>query len=106
MAYPLTSLGLDAQTGEEVRVEDKKRNQGMYLTGSQGTGKSTLIENVLYQDFAKNYAVIVIDLHGQLIDNLIARMPEHRINDTYILDMTDREYAFGLNPFYIEKQMR
>ncbi len=100
--YPLTSLGIDTQTDEELKVEDKKRNQGMYITGSQGTGKSTFIEHVLYQDFVKNYAVIAIDPHGQLIDHLIASMPEHRLKDAYVLDMTDSEYAFGLNLFYCE----
>lgn len=74
----------------------------MYITGSQGTGKSTLLETTLYQDFAKGYSAIVIDPHGQLIDNLIARMPEHRLKDTYLLDMTDEDYPFGLNMFACE----
>jgi hypothetical protein len=44
-------------------------------------------------------SVIVFDPHGQLIDNIIRRMPARRLADTYHLDLKDREYPFTLNVF-------
>src|SRR5688500_11028709 len=44
-------------------------------------------------------SVIVFDPHGQLIDNIIRRMPARRLADTYHLDLKDREYPFALNVF-------
>ncbi len=44
-------------------------------------------------------AVIVLDPHDDLIRNCIGKLPEERLFNTYILDMQDEEYPFGLNVF-------
>lgn len=89
----VTSLGIDAATGEDIKVEDKKRNQGIYVTGSQGTGQSTLIETILYQNFVINHSEIVIDPYGQLIKHLISIMLEHRLQEKRI------QKAMRLTPY-------
>jgi Zn-dependent M16 (insulinase) family peptidase len=47
----------------------------------------------------RDESVIVFDSHGQLIDNIIRRMPARQLTDTYHLDLKDREYPFTLNVF-------
>jgi hypothetical protein len=92
-----TILGKDQRTGTYVVVADTNRQSGMYILGVQGVGKSSLIEQLIYQDIAKGYSVIVLDPHGDLVDHCIAQMPENRLSNAFLLDMEDETFPFGLN---------
>ncbi|MFD9978178.1 hypothetical protein ACFWZR_28450 [Streptomyces sp. NPDC059017] len=94
-------LGRNAVTAEPVTVTAEELCSGTYLLGTQGAGKSSLLEQIVYQRMEHHDSVIVLDPHGELIDNIIARMPEGRLSDTYILDLSDaRTFPFRLNIFY------
>jgi hypothetical protein len=44
-AAPLfTTLGEDTRTGEQITVDDVSRCSGCYVIGTQGVGKSSLLE--------------------------------------------------------------
>src|SRR5947209_10014532 len=75
----------------------------MYVCGVQGTGKSSFLESLLYQDICKGYSIILIDPHGDLIEHVITQMPEERVKDTYLLDMEDAKHPFGVNLFTAPK---
>lgn len=92
-------LGIDRNTGQQITVDDVSRCSGCYIIGTQGVGKSSLLESMIYQDIARNHAVIVLDPHGQLIDNIISRMEERQLWRVYLLDLTDEAYPFGFNIF-------
>ncbi len=94
-----TVLGVDLQTGEKITVNDKERRSGMYILGVQGRGKSSLLVSLVAQDLEKGYAVIVFDAHDDLIRHVIALLPPDRLNKTYLLDLDDTEYPYGLNLF-------
>jgi Helicase HerA, central domain len=96
----LTVLGIDLITGEEITIEDKMRQSGMYVVGRQGMGKSSFLESLIFQDICKGYAVIVIDPHGDLVDHVEAQLPESRVQDVRILDVTNTKYPFALNIFH------
>src|SRR5207253_812668 len=91
----ITVLGEDTRTGEQIAVDDVSRCSGCYVIGTQGVGKSSLLESMIYQDIEKNHAVIVLDPHGQLVENIVSRMPESHLHRTYLFDITDRAYPFG-----------
>lgn len=82
-------------------VKDSDRQSGMYLLGVQGVGKSSLLETLIYQDICKGQAVFVLDPHGDLIEQVITQMPDERVKDTYLLDIEDVEFPFGVNLFNI-----
>ncbi|MGZ3947109.1 MAG: type IV secretory system conjugative DNA transfer family protein [Flavisolibacter sp.] len=96
---PPTTLGRDTRTNQQVTIDDNSRFSGCYIIGKQGVGKSTLVEQMICQDIEKGYGVIVLDPHGQLIDNVIARMSGKHIGRAYLLDITDLAYPFGFNIF-------
>jgi len=102
-AGAVTVLGNDITTGVEITVDDVKRESGMYVCGVQGTGKSSFLESLLYQDICKRYSVILIDPHGDLIEHVIAQLPEERVKDTYLLDIEDAKHPFGVNLFTAPK---
>jgi hypothetical protein len=43
--------------------------------------------------------VFVLDPHGQLVENVIFRMPQKHLDRVYLLDLTDVDYPFGFNIF-------
>jgi len=99
-----TLLGEDTQTHSDIVIADLDRYSGMYILGRQGVGKSSLLEWQIYQDIAhKDTAVFVIDPHGDLIEHVIAQMPERKRQKTYLFDVEDIDYPFGLNPFAISE---
>src|SRR5712692_2238235 len=96
---PMTVLGKDLETGKLVTIKDTLRQSGLYILGTQGQGKSKLIGNLVYQDLGKPYAVILFDPHEDLINHLLAQMPEELIDKTFLLDITDTDFPFGINIF-------
>jgi hypothetical protein len=92
-------LGYQPETGDKLLVPLKDRYSGTYILGVQGVGKSGLLENLISHDIHRNHAVIVIDPHGDLTRNSIAQLPPDKLSKTYLLDIEDEDYPFGLNIF-------
>lgn len=80
-------------------IKENDRRRHLYLIGKTGTGKSTLIANMVIDDLKKGKGVAVIDPHGDLCETLLDYIPSHRINDVAYLDPADREHPFSLNVF-------
>jgi len=76
-------------------LEDRLKHT--HIIGATGTGKSTLIANLLLQDIQKNIGIVLFDPHGDLVDDIIARIPKHRIKDVVLVDPSDIEFPIGLN---------
>src|SRR2546421_5117735 len=91
-----TILGTDGTKDISISLSD--RRQGVYIIGSNGTGKSVLIENVVSQDIKFGIGVCVLDPHGDLTNAIISRIPEERVKDTILLNPLDQK-AFGLNVY-------
>jgi len=92
-------LGENVYQGEKnvVSLSSEQRLRHMYIVGATGTGKSTLILNMLRQDINNDLGVAVLDPHGDLIDNVLGCIPEERFNDVVLLDPSDSDCPVGLN---------
>ncbi len=82
-------------TNVTVSVEDRCKHT--HIIGATGTGKSTLIANLILQDIQKGLGLVLFDPHGDLIDDVIALIPEDRMKDMVLLDPADTEFPIGLN---------
>jgi hypothetical protein len=78
-------------------LKDVDRRRHMYILGKTGTGKSTMLKNLIMGDIYAGKGVGVIDPHGDLIDDILNLIPEHRIQDVVLLDPSDTEFPVGLN---------
>src|SRR5437660_961448 len=105
-----TFLGYHPETQDYFLIPDTDRYAGMYVLGVQGVGKSSLLENLIDQDISRGNAAIVIDPHGDLVDHVIAQVPEAgatiredllqaTISRMFLFDMQDEAYPFGVNVF-------
>lgn len=93
-------IGLASYPGGErplaLSASDGLRH--LHVLGPTGTGKSTLLQNAIVQDIAAGRGVVVIEPKGDLIEDVLARIPNHRHEDVVLLDPTDEQRPVGLNP--------
>ena len=75
--------------------EDRRRHT--YVIGKTGMGKSTLLENMLYEDIQAGRGVAVIDPHGDLADAVLSFVPASRINDVVMFSPSDVHFPIGFN---------
>lgn len=80
-----------------VRLPVATRLKHLHVIGASGTGKSTLLINLILQDIENGEGVGVIDPHGDLADEVLARIPDQRRDEVIILDPADEEYVVGWN---------
>lgn len=90
-------IGHASDGGKAVSLTSGARRQGVYLIGTTGTGKTTLLQNIAVEDMQSGEGLCVLDPHGDLIDELLARVPEGRREDVILLNPMDIERPFGLN---------
>lgn len=70
----------------------------MYIVGQTGTGKSTLIENLIRQDIERGEDVALLDPHGDSAQKVLAAVPEDRKSDLIYFTVTDQSAALSFNP--------
>jgi hypothetical protein len=92
-------LGTNDHAGEtiEVRLSAEQRTRHTHIIGASGTGKSTLLFNLISQDIQNGEGVAVLDPHGDLIDRILGIIPANRINDVVLVDPSDEQYSVGFN---------
>ena len=87
-------------TEHRFGLDAVERARHLYLVGQTGTGKSTLIANLVRQDIERGAGVTLIDPHGDLADAIFDVVPSGRIDDVVIIDPTDHAHVPAFNPFY------
>ena len=82
---------------KEIRHKRDDRRRHTYIVGKSGTGKSTFIANMAIQDIKNGEGVGVLDPHGDLIDDILQRIPPERAEDVILFAPGDTERPLGLN---------
>src|SRR3712207_7994924 len=67
------------------------RSQGVYIIGQMGYGKSTLLLNMILQDIDAGKGLCVIDPHGDLVTDIIARRIIPR-SEEHTSELQSRQY--------------
>ena len=92
-------LYLGAQiSGGFVTLGPDARRRHLYVIGQTGTGKSTLLLNLIHQDLIAGEGLALLDPHGDLAEAVLTQVPKHRINDLIYLNPADDERPIGFNP--------
>jgi hypothetical protein len=92
-------LGINSYRGKdtEVRLADEDRARHLYVIGQTGTGKTTILKNLIKQDIANGDGCCFIDPHGNDILDILASVPKERYDDVIYFDPADLARPFGLN---------
>lgn len=93
------TLGTCGPTGTDraVRLADADRDRHCYVIGATGTGKSTLLYNMVTQDIEGGAGLCLIDPHGDLHEAVLRSIPKQRADDVLLIDLSDFDYSVGLN---------
>ena len=81
-----------------VLVPPETRAHHLWIVGQTGTGKSTLLETLVLQDIEADRGVMLIDPHGDLIAQVLGKIPARRIKDVILFDPADTAHPMGINP--------
>ncbi len=93
------TLGVNRFRGIETPIhyapEDRLRH--LYVIGQTGTGKTTLLKNMIIQDIQNGEGVCMIDPHGSDILDVLANIPPERAKDVIYFDPSHVDRPMALN---------
>ncbi len=78
-------------------IKKSDRRHHLYIVGKTGTGKSTLIKNMVIQDMRLGHGVALIDPHGDLVEDLLNFIPKERTNQVVYFNPADTSYPVAIN---------
>jgi len=84
---------------KEIRLSEDDRRRHTYVLGQTGTGKSTLLENLIVQDMRAGKGFCFIDPHGDAAEKLLGAIPKERAEDVIYFNPGDTDNPLGLNLF-------
>lgn len=91
-------------TKKQIRLKTDDRRKHTYFIGKTGTGKSSLLENLAFQDMMDGKGFAFIDPHGDSAEKLLGVVPKERVEDVIYFNPGDMENPVGLNLFEFETQ--
>jgi hypothetical protein len=94
-----TNIGIRHVWGGEqpFGLSRADRRQHVYTIGQTGTGKSTLLRNLILQDIEAGRGCGLIDPHGDLAEEILDFIPPSRIDHVVYFNPADREFPIGFN---------
>jgi hypothetical protein len=102
----LLPLGYHPGSKDVLYLHEADRLMFTYGMGVTGTGKSRWMQGLILHDAGAGNGVIYVDPNGDGADHVVASMPADKLAKTYVLDMDDEEYPFGLNMFSLSGPIR
>ena len=92
-------IGDNVHAGKSIPVKltPEQRVRHLHIIGASGTGKSTLLFNLIRQDIENGEGIAVLDPHGDLVDRILGIIPANRIGDVVLVDPSDEQFSVGFN---------
>jgi hypothetical protein len=92
-------LGINKYGADETKVRfgTSDRLRHCYVIGQTGTGKTSLLKNMIAQDIKNGEGVAFIDPHGNDIEDILASVPPERAQDVIYFDPAYTPRPMGLN---------
>ena len=79
-----------------IHLDDLRRH--LIVVGKTGSGKSNFLQSIVLQQVEQNRGVVLVDPHGQLVEEILEFIPARRTNDVILFDASDRAFPVGFNP--------
>lgn len=85
------------ETTTPIGLTLEERERHTYIIGATGTGKTTMLLQMIYQDILNGKGLAVVDPHGDLTERLLGVIPKERIKDIVYFNPYDIDFSIGLN---------
>ncbi len=69
-----------------------------HIIGQTGTGKSTLLQQLILNDIENDHGVLFIDPHGHDTNTILEQFPKRREDDLIVFDVSDYDFPIAFNP--------
>lgn len=79
-----------------IKTDDRRRH--MYVIGKSGTGKTTLLTNMVIADIKAGHGICLVDPHGEAAEEILHFVPEDRVDDVVYVNPADIDYPIAFNP--------
>jgi hypothetical protein len=80
-----------------IRTQDRRSH--MAVVGKTGTGKSTLLQNIVFQDILAGRGGALLDPHGDLVRATLKSIPLTHAQNLVVFDAADPALRYRFNPF-------
>jgi hypothetical protein len=90
-------LVLGTSRGRDLAIPSDALARHLAVFGSTGSGKSTLLLNLVGALATSPIGVTVIDPHGDLTGDILARLPATAADRVHVLRLADRDHPRGFN---------
>lgn len=103
LSYPVIDrrceIGINTHQGKDtpVYLDTEMRLRHTHIIGATGTGKSTLIANMVLNDIKQGIGSAIFDPHGDIVDDILARIPDSYRDNIVIVDPSDADFPIGFN---------
>ena len=87
-----------ADKGRLVNLPTASCLSHLHVIGPTGTGKSTALAQWIVADAAAGRSVLVIEPKGDLVADVLARLPASRHDDVVVIEPGEAERIVGFNP--------
>lgn len=82
---------------QTIRLAESDRAQHCWIIGATGTGKSTLLFQMIQADIERGAGVCLLDPHGDLYSQVLDAVPNRRLDDLVPIDISDCDQSVGIN---------
>lgn len=83
---------------QPLKMDSSDRLRHLYFMGKTGMGKSTAMLHFLKEDFALNRNILLLDPHGDLVEDALKLLPKGRQADLILLEPWQLDHPLALNP--------
>ncbi len=91
------ATNIHGETITPIGLTKGQRRTHTYITGMTGSGKSTLMLNMIYQDVINGKGIAILDPHGDLVERILGIIPKERIKDVVYINPHDIKHAVSIN---------
>lgn len=86
------------KSGQVFGIKQADRIFHTLILGKTGSGKSSLLQTLIYQDIIHSRGLCVFDLHNDLISSVQQYLPYRRLKDIVYLDIPNPNMPYLYNP--------
>lgn len=91
------AVSLDKVKPKKLSISPRDSLEHCHIIGPTGSGKSTAMLHLILSDINAGRSVLVLDPKADLVTDILARIPENRVDDVVVLDPSD-PCPVGFNP--------
>ncbi len=83
--------------GRPLTIPTRTLAKHLAVLGATGSGKSTLLMNLALEAISADIGTTVVDPHGDLVTDILCRLPRRVADRVHVLRLADRAHPRGFN---------